>query len=34
MQRYGLVEVLKQADGKIAPKVAYDKVEMVMEIGA
>jgi predicted transcriptional regulator len=34
MQRYGLIEVPKRADGKVAPKVAYDKVEMVMELGA
>jgi len=34
MQRYGLIEVPKRPDGKVAPKVAYDKVEMVMDLGA
>jgi len=34
MQRYGLVEVAERSDGRIAPKVRYDRVEMVVELSA
>ena len=32
MQRYGLVEVTQQKNGRIAPKVAYKRVELTMEL--
>ena len=34
MQRYGLVQIPESQDRRIAPRVSYSKVEMVMEIGA
>ena len=34
MQRYGLVEVKQQKNGRLAPKVAYKRVELTMELGA
>lgn len=33
MERYGIVVVTHGADGRLAPRVAFDRVEMVMEIG-
>lgn len=34
MQRYGLVEVTQQKNGRLAPKVAYKRVKLTMELGA
>jgi predicted transcriptional regulator len=34
MQRYGLVEVTQQSNGRLTPKVAYKRVELTMELGA
>jgi hypothetical protein len=34
MQRYGLVETTKETNGRLAPKVAYKRVELTMELGA
>lgn len=34
MQRYGLVQVTQQSNGKLTPKVAYTRVELTMELGA
>ena len=33
MERYGIVVVTHGSDGRLAPRVAFDRVEMVMEIG-
>lgn len=34
MQQYGLVEVAELSHGRLAPRVAYEKVELTMELGA
>jgi predicted transcriptional regulator len=34
MQRYGLVQVTELSNGRLAPKVAYKRVELTMELGA
>ena len=34
MQRYGLVQVTEPSNGRLAPKVAYKRVELTMELGA
>jgi len=34
IQRYGLVEITEHRRGRIAPKVAYERVELTMELGA
>ena len=34
MQRYGLVQVTHQSNGRLAPRVAYKRVELTMELGA
>lgn len=33
-QRYGLVQVTQQSNGRLAPKVSYKRVELTMELGA
>ncbi len=34
MHRYGLVQVIELSNGRLAPKVAYKRVELTMELGA
>jgi len=34
MQRYGLVQVTQQSNGRLATKVVYKGVELTMELGA